>query len=59
MHRVDKINFLIEDDIDYIENTTDGKYLLRSILHNGHFGYVNMTNDELEAEYTNRFEKPD
>lgn len=59
MHRVDKIHFLIEDDIDHIENSGDGKHILRSILHIGHQGYVNMTDDELEAEYTNRFEKPD
>lgn len=54
MHREDKIKFLIEDDVDYILQTADGKHYLRSVLYNGHFGYNRLTEEELEEEYQSR-----
>lgn len=54
MHREDKIKFLIEDDVDYILSTSDGKHYLRSILTHGHIGYTRLTEEELLEEYESR-----
>lgn len=54
MDRIDKINFLIEDDVDYVLSTADGKHFLRSVLMHGHFGYNRLTQEELEEEYQSR-----
>lgn len=57
MHREDKIKFLIEDDVDYILQTADGKHYLRSILMHGHIGYNRLTEEELLEEYESRLGK--
>lgn len=57
MSREEKVNFLIEDDVDYILQTADGKAYLRSVLYNGFFGYNRLTEEELEEEYQSRLGK--
>lgn len=54
MDRTDRITFLLEDDVDYILSTADGKHYLRSILYNGFTGYNRFTLEELEEEYQSR-----
>lgn len=54
MSREEKIEFLIQDDIEYIMQTMDGKNYLRNMLFHGFFGYNKLSESELEQEYTDR-----
>lgn len=54
MKREHKILFLVDDDIEYVMKTLDGKAFLRSVLMRGFYGYDNLSESELEEEYQSR-----
>lgn len=54
MKREHKILFLVDDDIEYVMKTLDGKAFLRSVLMSGFYGYDNLSESELEEEYQSR-----
>lgn len=54
MTRDEKIEFLTDDDFDYIMQTDNGLELLRDYLALGFKGYMNFTDEELDAEIRER-----
>ena len=58
MHRDEMVDFLIDEDIDFImkEAANDVFELLASYLGSGFKGYGNFTDEELETEVKQREE---
>ena len=54
MTRDEKVEFLADDDFDYIMQTDNGLELLRDYLALGFKGYMNFTDEELDAEIRER-----
>jgi hypothetical protein len=54
MTREEKEDFLVDDDFDYIMQTDNGLELLRDYLSQGFKGYMNFTDEELDAEIRER-----
>jgi hypothetical protein len=54
MTRDEKEQFLVDDDFDYIMQTDNGLELLRDYLALGFKGYMNFTDEELDAEIKER-----
>lgn len=54
MTRDEKEQYLVDDDFDYIMQTDNGLELLRDYLALGFKGYMNFTDQELDAEILER-----
>lgn len=54
MTRDEKEQFLVDNDFDYIMQTDSGLELLRDYLALGFKGYMNFTDEELDAEIRER-----
>jgi len=55
MDREEQIDYLVESDFQYIQESSGGGLeLLRAYLEDGFKGYANFTDEELAAEVTER-----
>jgi hypothetical protein len=54
MTREQMIEWLVNNDIDYVNGSRGGLEWLEHILRNGFDGYNNNTDDELRSEITER-----